>query len=433
MSNVAMTVPTSTTGLNTFGHTDDPFLFKRIRTWWVLLVIILVCAQNGPFAEQVSPGHLLASSHSAGPESGGLYLLLTLITWTPFVALLSRYIHPTVELMLRQKAVLAFPVLALLSALWSSTPEITIRKAVLLFLAFTFGWFLAVAYSPLDQMRLFLFVGVILGLASVPMSLLLPTYGRDFRGEWKGVFTQKNQLGAMMFFLFSGLPFRRVPTLRKLLALASRAILPIGLMVMSQSKESLVSVAILIGVRLVCPFVAGQRREQFPFLICAAGFGLASVVLGYNALLLVLQRDATLSGRTDEWAVLIYYAFRHFWLGYGYAGFWNGSADSLQAIHAIKGSIHGADSGYLDTMLQLGVAGLALWVIMFLVALRGIYRATRKPSLPLAVYWYAGLIIAIFVLNFVGSGALVASLIPVVLAMSCAGLSNMTEAECRPG
>ena len=353
---------------------SDPILFRRPQTWPLLFFIIQVCAQNGPFAEQISPGHLLASSYSAGPKSCGLYLLLTVMIWAPFSALVNGFLYLTVGTMLRQKAVLAFPILAM----WSSTPDVTLRKKVLLFLAFAFGWFLAVAFAVFDEMRLFLFVGVVLGLASIPMAVLIPAYLRDSRGGCKGVFTQKNALGG-------------IPGLRRLISLIGQAVFPIGLIVMSQSKEALVGVAILIDARLTGPFIASRRREQLPFLLYATAFAIAAIVLGYGILLALLNRDATLSGRTEEWAVLIYHAFKHFWLDYGYAAFWNGIADSLQAIHAIRGSIHGAHSRYLDTMLQFGVVSLSLWIILFFVSLRDMARGFRKCSLSLAGYWYGGI------------------------------------------
>ena len=88
----------------------------------------------------------------------------------------------------------------------------------------------------------------------------------------------------------------------------------------------------------------------------------------------------------------------------------------------------GADSGYLDTMLQFGAAGMALLLVIFLVAVRDFLRLFRTRSVPLAGYWYASLIIA----TFVGSVTEILFLVPngvitFVFVVGCAGLRTLSN------
>jgi len=357
-------------------------------------------------------------------------LFLTVLLWTICAGLIVKRIGPTLRLMLNQKAVLAFAFLAFLSTLWSQDPQLTFRKAVLFFLLLSFASFFAASYTPSDQMRLLLVAGVILALASTVWAVLLPQYGLDSGGEWKGVLGQKNQLGHAVLFLFSGLAFRPMLNGHRLRKLAIQAILPIGLILMSQSRGSLILALLLVALRLYGPFLRNRRRDQLPFVLYATSLGILAIVLGWNIVLLLLGRDSTLTGRTQEWSVIAFYALRHLWLGYGYRAFWIGTGDSLHVVAQIRGAIHGSDSGYLDIMLQFGLAGIVLWLIVMLVTVRDFGRLFRRRFVPLAAYWYAGIILATFVGSFTdgffpGPGGITTF----IFVVACAGLRTLSSED----
>jgi exopolysaccharide production protein ExoQ len=406
----------------------DPFLFRRARTWWLLLALFIMSEANGIFTVATGQGQSLLRVRQYYDVSTPLLLLSTVALWGIVVALMVKRLRPMVQMMQNQKAILAFTILAFISTLWSQDPQITFKKAVLLFLTFAFAWFFASSYSPTDQMRVFLALGVIMGLTSIAMVILLPQYGLDMGGAWKGVFPQKNGLGSTMFLLFSGLLFCRISSRRRLHTVVLQSLFPIGLILLSRSKESFVSAAVLVAVRLYGPFVASRRRDQLPFVLFATVASLFTVALGRGIILFLLGRDSTLSGRTDEWAILVPFAFRHFWLGYGYQAFWTGTGDSLLAMRAVGGAMRGADSGYLDTMLQFGIAGIALWLIVLLTTAKDFVRLYQGNLLSLTAYWYAGLVLAIFILNFVGSATLAPNNIAAFsFVVACAGLRNLSR------
>jgi exopolysaccharide production protein ExoQ len=186
----------------------------------------------------------------------------------------------------------------------------------------------------------------------------------------------------------------------------------------------------LIGVRVCAPFIARRRRDQIPFILYAAVCGALGIIFARQLAFSLLGRDSTLTGRTNEWAIIFPFALKHFWLGYGYQAFWTGTGDSLRVINALHGAISGADSGYLDTILQFGLMGLGLWVILLLVFLRDFSRLLRLRSMPLAAYWFAGLIITAFVGSFVGSMFLSTGFNSFVFVVACAGLRNLHHERC---
>jgi exopolysaccharide production protein ExoQ len=420
------TAPTRIYALN-----EDPSLFHRVRTWWLLLALFLMAQGNGLFTRQDNTYFTIPAKQQ---ELEGTYvlLLLTGLLWVICAGLMAKGIGPTLRMMLKQKAVLAFAVLAYLSTLWSQDPQLTFRKATLLFLAFAFAWFFATYYSPADQMRLILAAGVIVALTSIAMALLLPQYGIASGGEWKGVFGQKNRLGLSIFFLFAGLPFCRISSGRRLLTLAVQAILPVGLILLSQSRTSLILAVVLIAVRIFGPYIARRRRDQLPFVLYTAVFGIPLIgfviVAAKDIVLPLLGRESTLTGRTDNWALIATYAFRHLWLGYGYNAFWTGTGDSLQLMARIGAAMIGSDSGYLDTMLQFGLVGMGLLLLVLLISVRDFARLFRRASVPLIAYWYVGLILATFIGTFTEALFLPpVGITTFIFVVACAGLRSLSH------
>ncbi len=59
-----------------------------------------------------------------------------------------------------------------------------------------------------------------------------------------------------------------------------------------------------------------------------------------------------------------------------------------------------SDNGYLDLMLQFGVVGMVMLLVLLVISIRNFLKLLRGPSVPLIAFWYAGLILALFVGSF---------------------------------
>jgi hypothetical protein len=420
----------------TYAGNEDPFLFRRARTWWLFLALFLTAQENSIFTRQDSAYWSLKGLPQKFDSHSNL-LWLTAITCAIGLGLMIGHIGPTLRTMLRQKTVAAFAVLAFLSTFWSQVPGLTFRRAGLLSLGLTFGCFLATYYSPEDLRRLMLAAGVIVGIACIAWGILLPQYGISIDGEWKGIFGHKNHMGLGILFFFSGLPFCHIPSRRRLLTLMLQSLFPLGLILLSRSMTALILIFVLIAVRIFGPFIASRRREQIPFVVYSIAVGLLVLALAITAgeriILPLLGKDPTLTGRTDHWAILLPYMADHLWLGYGYKAFWTGTGDSLSVIRSVGGAMKGADSGYIDTMLQFGLVGMGILLVTLLVFLRDFARLVRRASVPLIAYWYVGVVIAIFVGSI--TEGLITFSIPVpeiVGAIAFAGLRNLYDEIALP-
>jgi O-antigen ligase len=211
-----------------------------------------------------------------------------------------------------------------------------------------------------------------------------------------------------------------------------QSLFPIGLILLSQSKTALILVIVLIAVRILGPFVASRRREQLPFVVYSIAVGLPvlalAIIAGENIILPLLGKDPTLSGRTDHWDILMPYMADHLWLGYGYKAFWTGTGDSLSVIRTVGAAMKGSDSAYIDTMLQFGLVGMGMLLVMLLVFLRDCVRLARRGPVPVIAFWYVGVVIALFVGSF--TEGLISFGIPVPMvvgAVAFAGLRNLYD------
>src|ERR1700761_1795639 len=126
MSATLTSVPTPSA--KTFVRQDDPFLFHRFRTWRLLLALFLLTQENGLFTRQDDTyWDLKPNPHL---ESSPIFLLLTVALWLLCIGIMLPHIRLIIRTMVRQKAVLAFPVLAMVSVLWSADPRFTVRRAI---------------------------------------------------------------------------------------------------------------------------------------------------------------------------------------------------------------------------------------------------------------------------------------------------------------
>jgi O-antigen ligase len=94
----------------------------------------------------------------------------------------------------------------------------------------------------------------------------------------------------------------------------------------------------------------------------------------------------------------------------------------------VGGAMIGSDSGYLDTMLQFGLVGIGLLLLVLLISLRDFSRLFRRTSVPLIAYWYVSLILV----TFIGSFTEALFLPPVgitsfIFVVACAGLRSLSH------
>jgi exopolysaccharide production protein ExoQ len=266
-------------------------------------------------------------------------------------------------------------VIALASVLWSAAPEITLRRSIALLGTTLFGVYLAIRFSLREQLRLLAWALGIAALLSLLFVLALPAYGIMNEPEaqgWRGVYTHKNAFGRSMVlgvlaFMLLALSERRYAWIKWV-----GFSLSVLLLLLSNAKTALV---MLVTLLILLPL---YRASRWPFTLVVPFLIAAVLTLGSLALIVVfheqtilglLNRDITLTGRTEVWSAVVDMIWKQPWLGYGYDAFWLGwggpSAYVLLVAYFDPLSAH---NGLLDLWLDLGLLGVVVFALGFLLA-----------------------------------------------------------------
>lgn len=279
--------------------------------------------------------------------------------------------------------------LAFLSALWSLDADATLRRAVWLALTMAFGLYLAWRYRWGELVEVMGGAWALLILGSAALAVLAPQIGimaQEHPGAWSGLWTHKNTLGGVMALGVAIGAAGCLLTKRKLWA--ALALASFVMVLLSTSKTSLLASCLGLAV-VALGALARQGPMQAVFVIgalaSAAILGAGAAVLAPEALVTLIGRDLTLTGRTDIWAAVERAIAARPWLGHGYYAFWlneNGPAYAVRsAVHWPAPSAH---NGWLEILLGLGYLGLGLFALQFLATAR---RALAALADPVAGLW----------------------------------------------
>jgi exopolysaccharide production protein ExoQ len=264
--------------------------------------------------------------------------------------------------------------LAIASAAWSLDPLLTLRRAVPFAIAGLFGLWFATRFSPARQFAILRFAMIALAFGTIAIVLLTPSVGLDHTpghgSDWQGVFTQKNACGRIMVLATAVVLCGERRSLLRPSRLAALALF-VFVLVMSGSRGAWMIEAALVLLWLLLAFArrAGQRvRLVLAVAAPVASLALGAIlILGFQAFAPLIGRDVTLTGRTAIWAQVAHFIAQRPLFGYGYDAFWRGmQGPSLQVAAAVHFVVAHAHNGFLEIALELGVAGLLLFILSWL-------------------------------------------------------------------
>ncbi len=265
---------------------------------------------------------------------------------------------------------MALPCWAMLSAVWSQEPLLTLRRAVPFALSTAFGVLLAVRWRESKTLTLLLTAFALLSIWSAVLALGFPSIGLDASsghgGDWQGVFTQKNACGRAMVFADAAVLAGGCFTLPRTLLL----LLFSSELVLSGSRGAWLLGAAVLSLLLLfrasCRLDSSARTVFLAGLAVMAAAGTTIGTLGFAELAAMLGRDPTLTGRTAIWHEVWLAILRHPALGYGFSAFWRGAQGaSWSVVVALRFVLFHAHDGFLEIWLELGACGLLLFVLTF--------------------------------------------------------------------
>lgn len=268
---------------------------------------------------------------------------------------------------------LALAVFACLSTLWSVEPAITLRRSIGLLVATTIAVYLGERYSIQAFARLLARTLCVVMALILVLYFVAPEYVIDYSGyggAWKGLSAYKNTFGEHMAFALSLLVLVRFQHLSW--ARYGFVAIAAGLLLLSRSATALVCGALALAAIPLWRLMRGQQRLIIYLLVALMFFlGIYCVLTFPESLFQVLGRDATLTGRTHLWGILLPVIANRPILGYGYAAFWDGLKPEVLKVWIEAGRlVPVADNGYIDLWLSLGAIGVCLFMYVFVQAFR---------------------------------------------------------------
>jgi exopolysaccharide production protein ExoQ len=271
------------------------------------------------------------------------------------------------------------PMWCVLTVLWSDHPALSLRYGAQLGLTMVFAVTMASRLSPAIFVRL---IWVTFATAAIA-SLLFGQVRGDGLG-WLGIYGSKNAFAMVMAtFLLASFAFvldGRVGRVWRV-AGAGGAVLSLVLVLLAQSTGALIASGFVMICGLVIALIRRFSAWQRLSLAVIGGLALICVALLFVSLraqilefvLNTTGKDATLTGRTDLWAVAVQQWRLHPLIGQGYQAFWvpgNPVAEQMWAMFGIetKSGFHfhntwlsnAVEIGLIGVVLQAAVVGTAL-------------------------------------------------------------------------
>lgn len=344
---------------------------------------------------------ILFFGNGVGTLLGENELILKLLRYAIFlvaVLLMSARWRTTLKTVSKGGLLWIVMALTLGSVAWTISPSYTsesIRGEVLPMTAF--ATYFASRFNIRQQMRL---IAITLGIGaflSMFYALAIPSVGRHigdkFDGAWKGIYSQKNVLSSIMaltMLVFFILSLANKNKQERLLARCG-LIFSIFLILLSTSVSGLIVFIALLVIVLGSRMFRWRGRRSVLFLdigsLILLGTG-AFLSATWQAIVISLGKDPTLSARTYIWSGSIEKIMLKPLLGYGRAAFWvpgNSSAEDVGALAAHTFVPSHAHNGYIDVALDIGLIGFGIFmlglIISFGMALRRAYKATEPEDL----------------------------------------------------
>ncbi|AJE02800.1 O-antigen ligase family protein [Geobacter pickeringii] len=266
-------------------------------------------------------------------------------------------------------------VLALASVAWAEDPALTVRR----FIAFAMMFIAIVAVVsrlPATTMMEFLVAVtsayMAVGLCAELASGAFHPFQAGYR--FSGLY-HPNAVGVDCAFLIIAAFSAECRGRRRWLLWGAGAA-GFALLILSRSRTSLACALVALAAR----WLLTARLSRKLIFLGLSGWLLCVVFLVFGDALfpaigkmfLLGRGDSdvrTLTGRTDLWEELLFYARQRPLLGYGFGGFWG--VRHVYEVSASQGwSVGIGHSTYIDQVLELGIAGLAVHLLMLGEALR---------------------------------------------------------------
>jgi exopolysaccharide production protein ExoQ len=307
---------------------------------------------------------------------------LTRVAWSViYLITVLRLIPRRIEfrgLVSANKSLVFLTLFAVASVGWSLEPIFALHQSLSLVGTALLGCDLALHCSVRRQLWLIgSALAIVLGcsiLADACFPTLIPFNDPDSTVHaWHGVFDAKNSLArlvvlAVVVFLCIRRPRRYV--------LVTSLIIVIGGVALVMQAHSAAALVILTVLLITFYLTSTLQWRPMPMrvaiLLVAVGAGIAcsEVLLHVEFATALLDRDSTLTGRSELWRLSVSAIEAKPVYGYGYDEFWIPASQQATRIREeVNWEAPHAHNGYIDLALYLGFIGLGAYLVSYVIAL----------------------------------------------------------------
>lgn len=276
----------------------------------------------------------------------------------------------------RYLLLMALPAIAIASSAWSPEPGYTFNRSIRLLVYLGFGLLLPLRYDLPRLMEILVIAFIVSGLCSLMIALVRPDLGNSllvgYEGAWRGALIHKNSLGALASIGVVTAAYVWWTSIRFRLPAAFALLLSLLLLIMARSATSYLATIAAGGI---AGFGLLLQRVNWTFRLVLCTFALLAAVLMSFVVVMpdfvsdVIGRDISLTGRTDVWAATMEAIWKRPVMGYG-MGFWGIQAEPLIEVwDKLQWAAPSAHNSWLDTWLQLGLPGLVVAILAWVIAL----------------------------------------------------------------
>jgi exopolysaccharide production protein ExoQ len=269
---------------------------------------------------------------------------------------------------------LAAASLLVTSVLWSVAPSTTATRSIAYFFLVVGAIGMVEIFDTQQLMRLTALIGGLLAAVSLVLQDN-PLPAKNSLGEVMAI----GVLGALHCIRVGG---------RRRFRYIGVTVLCTAVALWNRSATSLLTISAFFILHVIGAFYIKSSSHRMISIGLTIIFVAIFIPLMHNIdwIYSLLDKDPTLSGRTDFWPYIIDYVYQRPLLGWGFAAFWMPSNLSAAEVNLNVGfGINEAHNGLLQLLLDIGVVGTAFFLFVWMRNLVLAVKCINGPAPEIGV------------------------------------------------
>ncbi|NER98415.1 MAG: O-antigen ligase family protein [Symploca sp. SIO1B1] len=271
----------------------------------------------------------------------------------------------------------ALLIMLILSISWSSSPLITLKAVIVLAFINILATYLVGQYEDQELFNIPMWSMAIIALMShVVRRRTNITASNNYVGGLSGVLPSKNQLGTLMAVATVLWLLRSKNSSKQRWLSWVIAAISLILILQANSTGGLFLFITLFTLAVSTNFLKKLRFQYAVIvIICLLLITILSnivIVANVERILGAAGKDLTLSSRTEIWSDILPAIQQRLWWGHGSYAFWQNwreAANPAAKWMTVNWMPPHAHNGFLDVTVDLGLIGLVIFLLSFLVTL----------------------------------------------------------------